>query len=101
MRKVLIVLALLAITAQPAMATVGGGDITLQNKGGDVVFSHDLHVGGLELTCQACHPKLYTTSKQHKTVTMKAMETGASCGACHNSTKAFAVKDNCIKCHTK
>jgi c(7)-type cytochrome triheme protein len=31
---------------------------------------------------------------------MKDMEAGKSCGACHNGTKAFAVKD-CAKCHKK
>lgn len=101
MRKILIIPALLAVTALPAMAAVGGGEITLKNKGGTVVFSHELHVAGLGQTCQACHPKLYVNVKQHKVVPMKAMRTGASCGACHNGTKAFSVKGNCAKCHTK
>ncbi len=101
MRKILIVLALLVITAPSAMAAVGGGEIILKNKGGDVIFSHERHVVGLEQTCQACHPKLFTNIKQHKTVTMKDMKAGASCGACHNGTKAFEVKDNCAKCHIK
>lgn len=102
MRKVLIILSLLAIPSLPAMATVGGGEITLQSKGGSVIFSHELHVVSLEHACQDCHPKLYTTSKQHKAVTMKSMQTGASCGACHNGTKAFSVKvkGDCAKCHT-
>jgi c(7)-type cytochrome triheme protein len=34
------------------------------------------------------------------TMTMKDMEAGKFCGACHNGTKAFAVKD-CAKCHKK
>lgn len=101
MRKVLGILALLAMTALPAMAVVGGGEITLQNKGGTVVFSHERHVAGLAQACQACHPKLYVNTKQHKVVPMKAMQTGASCGACHNGAKAFSVKGNCAKCHTK
>jgi len=101
MRMILIIPALLAITAMPAMATVGGGELTLKSESGDIVFSHERHVVELEQACLACHPKLYTTSKQHKTATMKAMETGASCGACHNGTKAFSVKDDCTKCHTK
>ncbi len=101
MRKVLITLALLVITALPVLATVGGGELTLKNEGGDVVFSHERHVVELEQACLACHPEPFTTIKQHKTVTMKAMETGASCGACHNGTKAFSVKDDCTKCHTK
>lgn len=104
MRSVLAVpavLAHLALMAVPAFAVVGGGEITLQNKGGTVVFSHELHVAGLEQACQACHPKLYVNAKQHKGVTMKGMQAGASCGACHNGAKAFSVKGNCAKCHTK
>jgi len=104
MRSVLAVpavLAYLVLLAAPAFAVVGGGEITLQNKGGSVVFSHELHVTGLGQTCQACHPKPFVNVKQHKAVTMKAMQAGASCGACHNGTKAFSVKGNCAKCHTK
>jgi len=34
-------------------------------------------------------------------MTMKDMEAGKFCGGCHNGTKAFAIKDNCAKCHKK
>jgi c(7)-type cytochrome triheme protein len=36
-------------------------------------------------------------------MTMKDMEAGKGCGACHNGTKAFSVKDaaSCAKCHKK
>lgn len=80
---------------------VGGGDITLKNKGGDVMFSHEAHVNGMAQACTECHDKLYTSSKQHKTVTMKQMQKGKSCGACHNGKKAFSVKGDCAKCHKK
>jgi len=84
-----------------ALAAVGGGDITLKNKGGDVVFSHDIHVEGMVLACTDCHDKLYLSKGQHKAVTMKQMRSGKSCGACHNGKKAFSVKGNCAKCHKK
>lgn len=84
-----------------ALAAVGGGDITLKNKRGDVVFSHDNHVEGMSLACTECHDKLYTSSKKHKGVTMKQMQKGKSCGACHNGKKAFSVKGDCSKCHKK
>ena len=84
-----------------AYAGIGGGDITMKNAGGNVVFSHENHVVGAGLKCQDCHAKLYTNTKQHKVVTMKAMEQGTSCGACHNSKAAFSVKENCERCHTK
>jgi c(7)-type cytochrome triheme protein len=34
---------------------------------------------------------------------MKDMEAGKNCGACHNGTKAFSVKDaaSCAKYHKK
>ena len=89
------------LTASPAMAMVGGGDITLKSKGGAVVFSHEAHVDGVKLACTACHDKLYTSGKQHKPATMKQMQQGKSCGACHNGKKAFSVKGDCAKCHIK
>ena len=89
------------LIATPVLAAVGGGNITMKNKGGDAIFSHDTHVEGMALACTECHAKLYTSSKQHKTVTMKQMQKGKSCGACHNGKKAFSVTGNCAKCHKK
>jgi c(7)-type cytochrome triheme protein len=99
MRYLLIPTLLLAAT--PLLATVGGGDVTLKNKGGNVVFSHNAHVDVMGQKCQECHPKLYTNAKQHKAITMKAMQKGKSCGACHDGKKAFSVKGDCAKCHKK
>ncbi len=63
---------------------------------GPTLFSHKFHV---EVAgCDKCHPKLYTPNSQNKPVGMAAMEKGKSCGACHNSKDAFAVKE-CSKCH--
>ncbi|MFZ5773888.1 MAG: cytochrome c3 family protein [Thermodesulfobacteriota bacterium] len=101
MKTILAVPALLALLAAPAIAAVGGGEIFMENTGGKVVFSHEAHVEGMGLSCQSCHPKPFTTVKQHKPATMKAMGQGASCGACHNGTKAFSVKGDCAKCHHK
>lgn len=92
---------LVMLSGSVAIAGVGGGDITIKNKGGDTVFSHENHVEGAGLKCQDCHAKLYINTKQHKAVTMKAMEQGKSCGACHNGKKAFGVKENCESCHKK
>lgn len=88
-------------TAGAALAVVGGGDITMMNKGGKVVFSHDLHVSEAGLNCKECHTKLYLDIKRHKKVAMKEMQKGKSCGACHNGKKAFSVKGDCAKCHSK
>jgi len=91
----------LLLTAATSFAAIGGGDITMKNKGGDVVFSHDTHVDGMKLACTDCHDKLYTSARQHRKVTMKQMQKGKSCGACHNGKKAFSVKGDCAKCHKK
>lgn len=100
MRKMLITQALLfTMGVSPALAVVGGGDIHLSTKGGDVRFSHESHVDKAGLKCQECHPALFTNLKQRKAATMKAMETGKSCGACHDGKTAFSVKGDCAKCH--
>lgn len=91
----------LLFTSGVASAAVGGGDITLRNKGGDVVFSHQTHVEGMQLACTACHDKLYLNTQKHAAVSMKQMRKGKSCGACHNGKKAFSVKSDCAKCHKK
>lgn len=103
MRKIAAVTACIVLMGigSALAAVVGGGDITLKNKGGDVIFSHETHVDGMKLACTGCHDKLYTSSKRHKTVTMKQMQQGKSCGACHNGKKAFSVKGDCAKCHKK
>ena len=91
----------LLLSCTAAFAAVGGGDVTLKNKKGDVIFSHDAHVAGMRLKCTQCHDKLYTNAKQHKKATMKEMQKGKSCGACHNGKTAFSVKGDCAKCHKK
>ena len=97
--RVTIFASIAVLIASQVFAVVGGGDITLKNKGGDVVFSHETHVDGTQLACIECHDKLYLSKGQHKTVTMKKMQKGKSCGACHNGKKAFSVKGDCAKCH--
>ena len=104
MRKKLSVLAaLLIISSTFTFAKVGGGDITFKSSAGKVVFSHENHIKGAGLKCINCHDKLFLNTKKHKRVTMKEMEKGKSCGACHNGKVAFAVKskDNCNNCHQK
>ena len=91
---------LVCLLATPVFAG-GGKDITLKNRGGDVVFSHAAHVDGMKLACNDCHDKLYTDSKKHKKVSMREMKNGKSCGFCHNGKRAFSVKSDCAKCHKK
>jgi c(7)-type cytochrome triheme protein len=66
--------------------------------GGDVQFSHELHTGMYK--CGDCHVRLYLPSAKNARRTMAEMETGKSCGACHNEGKeAFTVTENCDRCH--
>lgn len=95
-------LAVVLAAAAPAAARVGGGDVPFEVKGaGNVVFSHDRHVGAAGLNCTGCHASLYVTKGKHGTTTMAQMGQGKSCGACHNGKKAFDVKGNCATCHKK
>lgn len=91
----------LLLVAAPGWAVVGGGDIIMKSKGGDVVFSHEAHVSGAGQKCTACHDKLFTSSRRHKHMTMKSMQKGKYCGSCHNGKTAFSVKTDCARCHRK
>ncbi len=98
MRNYLLLASLLV--AGPAMAVVGGGDITFPVQDpGKAVFSHQAHVVKAKVGCQECHPKLYLDVAQSKRFTMKQMEKGKSCGACHQGKRAFELKA-CEKCHS-
>lgn len=74
--------------------------LTFKNKNGTITgnFSHEFHTAAYQ--CSDCHTKLYRYGKGKRT-SMKQMEAGASCGACHDGNSAFSVKGDCIKCHTK
>lgn len=93
------VTALMLLAAGPAVATVGGGEITFPvTDPGKTVFSHEVHVMKAKVGCKECHPRLYLDVARSKRVTMKQMEKGRSCGACHQGKRAFAL-DACDKCH--
>ena len=67
---------------------------------GEVIFDGAAHAEK-GIKCSACHPAIFPMEKGGATFTMKDMEAGEGCGACHNGTKAFGVKDpaDCSKCH--
>ncbi len=64
---------------------------------GPTVFSHKFHTGLYK--CSECHYGIFPTGKDRKRHTMQQMESGASCGACHDGKSAFSVKGSCDKCH--
>ena len=73
-------------------------DVAIHTKNvGVVSFSHAVHTEMYE--CGECHPTLFKAKANSNPVGMKKMETGASCGACHNGAIAFGVKEDCTSCH--
>jgi c(7)-type cytochrome triheme protein len=95
--------ALMLAMAIQAFAVPFSRTIEYTPKGaGKVVFDGKSHAGK-GLKCEVCHPGLYKMKRENGAVpvTMKEMEEGKSCGACHNGIKVFGVKDlaSCGKCH--
>lgn len=66
---------------------------------GAVIFSHKFHLGLGAYGCADCHNTLFGARTDNPNVTMKEMEQGVSCGACHDGSTAFSVKGDCTKCH--
>jgi c(7)-type cytochrome triheme protein len=74
------------------------GEIAIQTENvGKVVFSHDVHIGSFG--CNECHPDIFKAQNNSNHTSMKAMADGTSCGACHDGSTAFSVKDDCTTCH--
>ncbi len=106
--KKLLVLALVVIVslamAVVAFAVPSGKTVEFDAKGaGKVIFDGKMHADK-GLKCADCHQSgLFKMKKGGDVITMKDMDAGKNCGACHNGTKAFDAKDkaNCAKCHKK
>jgi c(7)-type cytochrome triheme protein len=65
-----------------------------------VIFSHKVHMDrGYQ--CSDCHYKIVPASAIKKPVTMRDMDAGKSCGACHGHQMAFSTRDagSCDRCH--
>jgi c(7)-type cytochrome triheme protein len=92
-----------AVVAQRAMAQAKGPpDFTFTDGAmGKVVYSHQFHLSK-GLKCTDCHTKIFKMAKP-AAFKMADLNNGQFCGACHNGTKAFSVKEaaNCSKCHKK
>jgi len=99
----LVVVVTFAMTVS-AFAVPAGKTVEFDGKGGGkVVFDGKVHADK-GLKCADCHQSgLFKMKKGGDTITMKDMDAGKSCGACHNGTKAFSSKDaaSCAKCHKK
>ena len=107
MKKLLVVAIVAVVTfvlSVSAFAVPAGKTVEFEAKGaGKVVFDGKIHADK-GLKCADCHQSgLFKMKKGGDVMTMKDMEAGKFCGACHNGTKAFSVKDaaTCAKCHKK
>lgn len=105
MKKALLTgLAVSLLLSSAAWAKIGGGDIAFKvQEAGNVVYTHDFHVGTLRLKCAECHYHIFNMAANNTMdkATMSDMLNGKSCGACHNDRKAFGVAKNCSRCHQK
>jgi c(7)-type cytochrome triheme protein len=104
MQKLLVIVAVavapMFFTAS-GLAVPPGQTVEFTPQGaGKVIFSGTVHAEK-GAKCNDCHPALFPMKKAELSLTMKDMEAGKGCGACHNGTKAFGVKDpaDCAKCH--
>ena len=100
---ILAVIAALVLSVGNVMA-VPKGTVEFANPMGIVIFDAKTHADK-GLKCADCHtkPKLFEMKKGKDKLTMKDMNAGKFCGACHDGKKAFSVKTpaDCKKCHKK
>jgi c(7)-type cytochrome triheme protein len=99
-----VVVALTFVLSASAFAVGPGKNVEFAGGGaGKVVFDGKAHADKGS-KCADCHQSgLFKMKKGAEKLTMKDMEAGKNCGACHNGTKAFGVKapETCAKCHKK
>jgi c(7)-type cytochrome triheme protein len=104
MKKLLIlILVIVVMLAIAASAFASMKTVEFEGKGmGKVTFDGQAHKAK-GLTCKDCHPALFHMKKGGDVITMKDINEGKFCGACHNGAKSFSAKDaaNCNKCHKK
>ncbi|MBC8209409.1 MAG: hypothetical protein H8E79_09625 [Desulfobulbaceae bacterium] len=68
-----------------------------------VIFSHDQHVNDIGLDCESCHSDVFAmkvgAAPATGNYTMRALNDGQYCGACHDGETAFASNTQCNTCH--
>jgi c(7)-type cytochrome triheme protein len=80
------------------------GDVVLNDRseaGGmrPVIFPHWLH--RTVYKCQVCHAELgFKMKSGGNRITMGDVYSGRYCGECHDGKTAWAIKDNCERCHS-
>jgi len=93
-------LALSLLAAGLAWAVPKGKTLTWESSRGQVVFSGTAHADR-GLTCNDCHKELFKRKHGTARMTMKELNEGKHCGACHNGKDAFdtASEAGCKRCH--
>lgn len=100
-----IILSLLLLALPSVLyARWGKNIVKIKNDAtGVIVFNHHDHFDALgEEKCPICHNGIFNRNvSKNPPFTMKDMDQGKACGACHNGDRAFDVKDNdnCSQCH--
>jgi c(7)-type cytochrome triheme protein len=70
---------------------------------GEVTFSHATHVDAAEPRCAGCHAGTYRINLPGALVTggwsLDRVHQGDLCASCHDGTRAFAIIEDCERCH--
>lgn len=66
-----------------------------------VTFGHEIHVELAGYRCLGCHPQPFRMLEPTRRISHADMESGGSCGLCHDGRSAFAVREPsaCQTCH--
>jgi len=66
-----------------------------------VTFHHETHVVPIRNSCLGCHPEPFRMLHPTRHIVHADMDSGGSCGRCHDGRQAFGVKDSsaCQTCH--
>lgn len=103
-RALLVVLGILLTGVVVADESSEPGDIKFvrQSAGMDDVspatFPHWIH--RMAYTCYACHDSLFKMKAGADEVTMDQIQSGQSCGACHDGKTSFESNlSTCNRCH--
>jgi len=70
--------------------------ISFKKTGMPLRFNHESH--SKMFSCKECHPKIFLMKAGTAHVTMRDIDKGAYCGACHNGQTAF-LSSECNRCH--
>ncbi|WP_420265565.1 c(7)-type cytochrome triheme domain-containing protein [Candidatus Magnetominusculus dajiuhuensis] len=91
-----------AAVFESAYAVPPGKILEWECAEGKVVFEGTKHAGK-GIKCTQCHLEVFRMRHGVTKMTMKEMDDGAFCGACHNGKTSFSTsaEKHCAKCHVK